>query len=133
LVEQGENSPFYQLLGMKIEEAANNYARLSIDIDRRHRQFLNVVHGGVVASLADSAAAWAVYSFGDLKGTPVTVEMKMNFLRPVESGRLVAEARNVHTGSGIFVSDVDIKDGEDNLVAKGLVTYYLIHDSGTPQ
>ncbi len=128
LVKQGENSPFYKLLKMKIEDVKENYARLSIEIDDRHIQFLERVHGGVIASLADSAAAWAIYGSNDLKGVPVTVEMKINFLKPVKSGRLVAEARNVHKGSRIFVGDVDVRSGRGDLIAKSLVIYYLVED-----
>lgn len=126
LIKRGENSPFYQLLSMKIEEVRDNYARISIKIEKKHIQFLETVHGGVIASLADSAAAWAVYGSSNLKGIPVTVEMKINFLKPVKSGKLVAEARNIHGGSRIFVSDVEVKNGKGNLVAKSLVTYYLL-------
>ena len=104
----------------------DNYARLSIKIEKKHIQFLKTVHGGVITSLADSAAAWAVYGSSNLKGIPVTVEMKINFLKPVKSGKLVAEARNIHGGSRIFVSDVEVKNGKGNLVAKSLVTYYLL-------
>jgi len=126
LIEQAANSPFYQLLNIKIEEVQKSYARLSIEIDERHIQLLNTVHGGVMASLADSAAAWAIYGANDLEGTPVTVEMKINFLRPVKSGKLVAEARTCSKGSRIFVSDVEIKNIKDKLIAKSLVTYYLL-------
>jgi acyl-CoA thioesterase len=125
-VKKGENSPFYRLLDMKIEEVLENYARLSIEVDMKHIQFLGTVHGGVVATLADSAAAWAIYGSGDLDCLPVTVEMKINFLKPVKSGKIVAEARNVHCGSRIFVSDVDVKDNNGTLIAKSLVTYYLL-------
>ena len=126
LIDQGENSPFYQLLDMKVEEVRKSYARLSIEIGRKHTQFLETVHGGVIASLADSAAAWAVWGSNNLKDIPVTIEMKINFLKPVKSGKLVAEARNVHEGSRIFVSDVEVKDSRGDLVAKSLVTYYLL-------
>ena len=80
-----------------------------------------------MATLADSAAAWAIFGLDDLKGKPVTVEMKINYLKPVCSGKLVAEARTVHEGSRIFVSDVEVKN-EGNLVAKSLVIYYLLRD-----
>jgi len=79
-----------------------------------------------MASLADSAAAWAIFGSNNLQGNPVTVEMKINFLKPVTAGKIVAEARNVLEGSRIFVADVDVKDGEGNLVAKSIVTYYLL-------
>jgi uncharacterized protein (TIGR00369 family) len=126
LIHRGENCPFYRLLNMKIEEVRENYARLSIEIGKKHMQLLDTVHGGVIASLADSAAAWAIFGSNGLNGAPVTVEMKINFLKPVKSGKLVAEARNIHEGSRIFVSDVEIKNGEGDLIAKSLLTYYLL-------
>lgn len=126
LIRQAESSPYYQLLDMKIEEVKENYARLSIRIDKKHIQLLKTVHGGVIASLADSAAAWAIYGSNDLGGVPVTVEMKINFLKPVKSGKLVAEARNIHKGSRIFVCDVELKNGKGNMIAKSLLTYYLL-------
>lgn len=52
--------------------------------------------------------------------------MKINFLRPIKSGKLIAEARNIHGGSRIFVSDVEVRNGKGNLIAKSLVTYYLL-------
>ena len=128
LIERGENSSFYQLLGIQIEEVREDYARLSIEIGNRHIQFLKTVHGGVMTSLADSAAAWAIYGSDNFKGIPVTVEMKINFLKPIKSGKLVAEARNIHKGSKIFVSDVEVKNGKGTLIAKSLVTYYIVKD-----
>jgi len=126
LIKMGEKSPFYQLLNIRIEEVRENYARLSIEIGERHIQLLNTVHGGVIASLADSAAAWAILGNRRLESTPVTVEMKINFLKPVKSGRLIAEAENIHEGTRIVVSDVEVKNDTGELVAKSLVTYYLV-------
>lgn len=128
LIKMGEKSPFYQLLNMKIEEVRENYPRLSIEIGERHIQLLNTVHGGVIASLADSAAAWAILGNRRLVSTPVTVEMKINFLKAVKSDRLIAEAENIHEGSKIVVSDVEVKNDMGELVAKSLVTYYLVND-----
>ncbi|MCK5563547.1 PaaI family thioesterase, partial [Candidatus Bathyarchaeota archaeon] len=97
-----------------------------MNVEEKHLQFLKTVHGGAIGSLADSAAAWATIGSAGLKAAPVTVEMKINFLAPVKSGRLTAEARIVHKGNKISLSDVEVKDDKGRLVAKGLVTYYLI-------
>lgn len=51
LIKKGEKSPFYQLMNIKIEEVKEDYARLSTRITEKHRQFLDTVHGGVVAGL----------------------------------------------------------------------------------
>jgi len=125
LIKRGETCPYYTLLNMKIQEVKDGYARLTMNLEEKHLQFLKTVHGGAIASLADSAAAWATLGSAGLKVVPVTVEMKINFLAPVESGQLIAEARIVHKGKTISLSDVDVKDDKGRLVAKSLVTYYL--------
>ena len=125
LIRQGETCPYYRLLNMKIEEVKTGYARLTMNLEEKHLQFLKTVHGGAIASLADSAAAWATLGSTSFKAVPVTVEMKINFLVPVVSGRLIAEARIVHQGQTISLSDVEVKDDKGRLVAKSLVTYYL--------
>ena len=126
LIKRGETCPYYTLLNMKIEEVEAGYARLSMNLEEKHLQFLGTVHGGAIGSLADSAAAWATVGSAGLEVVPVTVEMKINFLAPVESGRLIAEARIVHKGKTICLSDVEVKDDKGRLVAKSLVTYYLL-------
>jgi len=125
LIKRGEFSPYYKLLNMKIQEVKDGYACLVMDLEEKHLQFLKTVHGGAIASLADSAAAWATVGSTGLEAIPVTVEMKINFLAPVESGRLIAEARVVHKGKTISLSDVEVKDDKGRLVAKSLVTYFL--------
>jgi len=125
LIKRGETCPYYTLLNIKIEEVKDGYARLTMKLKEKHLQFLKTVHGGAIASLADSAAAWATVGSAGLNAVPVTVEMKINFLVPVESGRLIAEARIVHRGKTISLSDVEVKDNKGRLVAKSLVTYYL--------
>ena len=128
LIKQGENNPFYKLLSIKIEDVKDGFARLSIEISKKHIQFLGSVHGGVIASLADSAVAWAIYGSGNLIGTPVTVEIKINFLLPIKSGKIIAEARTIHRGSRIFVGDVEIKSNEGLLLAKSIATYYIVEN-----
>jgi acyl-CoA thioesterase len=130
LIVRGEESPLYKLLGIKIEEVKDGFARLSMKAETKHMQMYGTVHGGVLATLADSAAAWAIFGKDNVKGNPVTVEMKINYLKPVCSGKVVAEARNVHEGSRIFVSDVEVRN-EGKLVAKSLVTYYMVKDDQT--
>ena len=125
LIKRGETCPYYLLLNMKIQEVKDGYARLTMNLEEKHLQLLKTVHGGAIASLADSAAAWATVGSTGLEAVPITVEMKINFLAPVKSGRLTAEARIVHKGKTISLSDVEVKDDKGRLVAKSLVTYYL--------
>jgi uncharacterized protein (TIGR00369 family) len=52
--------------------------------------------------------------------------MKINFLKPISSGILTAEARQINKGSRILVSDVEVKDNNGKLIAKSLITYYTL-------
>ena len=123
--KRGETCPYYKHMNIKIDEVKDGYARLTMNLEEKHLQFLKTVHGGAIASLADSAAAWAIIGSIGLIAGLATVEMKINFLAPVQSGRLIAEARIVHKGRKISLSDVEVKDDKGRLVAKSLVTYYL--------
>lgn len=125
LIKRGETCAYYQLLNIKIEEVKDCYARLRMNVEEKHLQFLGTVHGGAIGSLADSAAAWASVGSAGYKTVPVTIEMKINFLAPVKSGSLTAEARIVHRGRTTSLSDVEVKDSKGKLVAKSLVTYHL--------
>ena len=125
LIKRNENCPYYLLLNMKIDEVKEGSARLTMKVGEKHLQFLKTVHGGAIASLADSAAAWATVGSAGVNAVPVTVEMKINFLVPVESGCLIAEAQIVHKGMKTTLSDVEVKDDKGRLIAKSLVTYYL--------
>ena len=91
-IKRGETCLYYRLLNMKIEEVKDGYARLGMNVEEKHLQSLGTVHGGAIGSLADSAGAWATVGSAGHKAVPVTIEMKINFLAPVDSGSLIAEA-----------------------------------------
>ena len=123
LIKKWEKSPFYKLLNITVLEAKNDFARLKMNIEEKHLQFFKKVHGGAIASLADSAAGWAVFGSTGKNYFISTIEMKINYFTPVESGELIAEAKVVHKGNKIIVSDVEINNNEQ-IVAKGLITFY---------
>jgi acyl-CoA thioesterase len=86
------------------------------------------VHGGVTASLADVAVGSALqHHFGGARRF-TTVELKINYFRPVTEGRLRARSRLVRIGSRICVGQVDISDGHRRSVGLAIVTYMLLDD-----
>ena len=54
-----------------------------------------------------------------------TLEMKINYLKPLAGGDIIAEAKIIHRGTMTAIGDVEVKDGKGNLIAKGLVTYAI--------
>ncbi len=123
ILQELNDSPYYQLLGIQVVEMANGYARLVMPVRPHLFQLYGVVHGGAVASLADSAAAVALISTSAAEEKAFTLEMKLNFLAPTSEGVLTAEARLFHRGRTIAAGDVEVRNGQGRLVAKGIATF----------
>ncbi len=114
--------PYCELLGIEVTTMENGYARLTMPVAEKLLQPYGVVHGGAIASLADSAAGIALLSANEGSVRPVTIELKLNFILPVSGGTLVAEAQLLHSGRSTAVADVEVRDQDRRLVAKGIVT-----------
>ena len=95
-------------------------------LDKTYLQEGGVVHGGIISTLADSAAVYTLYPYLTENQSMTSIEFKMNFLSPalVENGDLLARANLIKRGRKIALCDVEIFQNE-KLVAKGLFTYLL--------
>lgn len=114
-----------RLFGFELEAAEAGRAVLAMRVRPKHRQVHGVVHGGVLAALADTAAGIAVYMTVP-RGTRVaTIEMKINYLEPVEKGTVVAEARVLRCGQTTAVAECELREGPQRLVAKALLTFSI--------
>ena len=112
-------------LGFVVEKAERGKVTLRMPVKALHKQVYGVVHGGVLAALADTAGGLATY-MACPRGTRVaTVEMKINFLEAVEAGTVFAEAEVVRRGRHIAVVDCDVRDDRGRLVAKALMTFFV--------
>lgn len=111
--------------GFQLEHAEIGRAKLRMKVQPRHMQIHGVVHGGVLASLADTAGGLAL-SLGLPHGSrAATVEMKMNFLEPVQQGVVFAEAKILRQGKYLAVLECDLTDDRGRMVAKALMTFSI--------
>jgi acyl-CoA thioesterase len=105
---------FRELLGIKIVEVKENYAKMSMKVTKAHTNFLGATHGGAIFTLADCAFAEAV-NFGDTRA--VAVQVSINFLKPSSEGDvLTAEASKVSEGKTFALYNITVSK-EDKLVA----------------
>ena len=125
-LQLAEQSPYYRHLGITIVEATEGYAKLRLDFQGCLTHPFGYVHGGAIASLADSAGINAVLTILTDKQKALTLEMKINYLLPVKDTAIVAEARIVHRGKKFALADVDVKNSDGRLVAKASVTCALM-------
>lgn len=111
------------LLGFDLETAEPGHAVLRMDTRPRHKQLNGVVHGGILAAMADTAAAIAAYTTVP-KGTALaTLELKINYLEAIPGGRVKADAHVLRTGRNFVVTECEIFDGKGALAAKALLTF----------
>ena len=92
-------------------------------------EFLNstgVLHGGVIASVADEAAWHALIHAYQGDRPTTTTELKINYLRPITGKKLTGRAYALRAGKTLFVARVDLFDAQKRLSAVSLVTYMLL-------
>ncbi len=120
-------SPFPALLSMAPGEIAPGRATLEIPVERKHTQLLGVVHGGVLASLIDTAAFWSVYfCLEDPGDWLVTVDLRLNFLDTAREGTLTATGRRKWAGATICYAVAEVADEAGNLLAHGAATLMVL-------
>lgn len=111
--------------GFKLEAAEPGRAVLRMRVAARHKQVHGVVHGGILAALADTAGGLATYMVVPRGTLVATVEMKINYLEPVEKGTLWAEAKVLRRGRNLTIVECDVCDEEEKMVAKALMTFSI--------
>jgi uncharacterized protein (TIGR00369 family) len=111
--------------GFLLQSAGPGRAVIRMRVRARHKQVHGVVHGGVLAALADTAGGLATYMCAR-RGTRVaTAEMKMNYLEPVSGGTVIADARVIRKGRNLAVVDCDLHEESGALVGKALMTFSM--------
>lgn len=112
-----------QLLGFTLEAVEKGRAVLRMNVRERHRQLHGVVHGGILAALADNAAAVAAYTVIPRGRELATVELKINFLQPVGESHALAEGKVLRVGRNFIVAECEIRTSKGELAAKALLTF----------
>lgn len=114
-----------RLFGFELDVLEPGRAVMSMRVRGRHLQLHGVVHGGMLAALADTAGAIAAYPMLPRGTRLATIEMSINYLEAVAEGAIVAEGRVVRLGRNFAVSECDIRDHNGRLVAKSLLSFAI--------
>jgi len=115
--------PIAGLVGFTLLAVGDGRATFSLETDpARHGNPMGTVHGGVLCDLADAAMGTAYASTLDEGETFTTLELKINFLRPVWRATLRAEGRVVQGGRTVGMAECDVLDERERLVARATST-----------
>ena len=115
--------PFAKLLRIELDEIGNGSATLGLKIRKELKQNNGVVHGGAVASLIDTATAFAILSVLEPTEKVTTVDLTISYLRPLTVGRITAVARVLRAGRRLIVVAAEVFDKDGKLASTALSTY----------
>jgi len=127
---------YWGLVGIETVSAEPGRATGRIALQEHHLNYNDVVHGGVISSLVDSAAGLAVRSvrsWDDIAERPhATSDLHVTYLAPARGTELVAEARIIRAGRTAIYTEVHVCDDQGREVARGLVTFVIAAGRSTP-
>ena len=115
--------PYAKLLGLELGEINHGEVNIHLEVRDELKQYQGVVHGGAVASLIDTAAAFAILTQLELNERVTTTDLTIHYLRPVSSGRVTATARIVRAGRRLFVVSVEVTNDRQMLLATAVTSY----------
>jgi uncharacterized protein (TIGR00369 family) len=112
------------------EDVRRGSFKSKVKIEDQHRQQDGFIHAGVMATMADHTAGYAAFTTVGEEFQILTIEFKVNFLKPAYGEALVCRSKVIRGGSTIIVSEsevFDIRKGEEILSAKAMVTLMAVH------
>jgi len=114
--------PVAALIGFALVAVEPGSAVVELEATERHANPMGTLHGGVFCDIADAAMGMAWASTLDAGETFTTLELKINFIRPVWTGKLTATGRVVQGGRTIGLVECDVVDEKRRLVARASST-----------
>jgi uncharacterized protein (TIGR00369 family) len=121
---------FIEYCQFKAEVIEKGYFQSTVAIEEHHRQQDGFIHAGVMATMADHTAGYSAFTIVPEDFQILTIEFKINFLRPAFGDSLVCRSSVIREGSQIIISEsevFDIRDGVETLAAKAMVTLMAVN------
>lgn len=123
-------SPYPSHMSMRLAAIDIDKADIELDIGSCHLQPFGIVHGGVLATLIDTATFWAVFMRIPEGAGLVNIDLKLNYLKPVIEGRLIAKGRAIRSGKSISYAEAGVLNAAGNLIAHGTSTLMVLSNKG---
>lgn len=121
--ERLKSVPLSRLIGMRLIDIGPDEAVVAVDYREDLLQPSGILHGGVTASLIDTAMAFAVRTRLPESVPTATIDLTVHYLRPLSAGTATCRAKVLRAGKRIFTVSADVVNDEGNLIATGLSTY----------
>ncbi len=124
------DSPYFRHLSMVIRDLGIGYAVVDLEVGTEHLQAFGYGHGGVFASVIDTAAFWSGFCELEEGVGITTTDLKVNYLAPVQAGKLTAEGRCIRMGKTLGLAEATIRDAAGRIISHGTSSLIVLPGFG---
>ncbi len=128
VIKAVNDSPFFQHMSMVVTEIGIGYSVIAAEIQRNHMNPFGGLHGGVYASLIDSAAYWCVYCDLPEGNGLVSIDLKVDFLAPALDGKVIIKGQRIKSGRTICLGEAKMFDKNGKILAHGTSKLIVTHN-----
>jgi uncharacterized protein (TIGR00369 family) len=120
--------PISETLDIKAHKVAEGFVCFKLTPAEYHYNPIGTVHGGVISTLVDSAMGCAIHTLLPKGAMYTTLELKVNFLKPLKSntGEVMCEGKTIHVGGRVATAEARVIDSEGNLYAHATTTCLIM-------
>ena len=111
--------PFFKHMSMEVTEIGIGYSVVVAEIRENHMNPFGGLHGGVYASLIDTAAYWSAYCDLAEENGLVSIDLKVDFLAPIIDGKVITKGQRIKSGRTICLTEAKMFDGNGKILAHG--------------
>ena len=123
-------SPFHQWAGMQLVSVGDGQAEVAMDLQAQHFNPQGIVHGGIIAAIADTAIGLALRSMLKPGFTHRTAQLNVHFVSKGEGSHIVGKGRSVHLGQRMGYGEAEVVDANDRLLARASATFIVLPAPG---
>lgn len=127
-----EMAPYARHLGVEIMEKGEGFARLRLPYRKELTNPVGKIHGGAIASMADTAMAVAVSSVVGGAGRHSTAKLEIKYKAPVMDGEIIAEGKVTQQKKKLFWAEAVLTNGNGQVVATAAGTFMITHPDVKP-
>jgi len=131
IIELINESSYFKLLSMVVKDIGTGYSKLEITINDKHLNPFGGIHGGVYSSLIDSAAYWSVYCDLPEDRGLISLDVNVNNLAAVTSGKLFVEGGRIKNGKSICLAGAVITGENNRIIAHGTSKMMVLKEKQT--
>ena len=124
------SSEFQRWAGLELVRLERGSVEFALHIAPHHENLVGQLHGGMIATLADTATGVALRTVLDPGFDHVTVQLELHFLAAARGERIVARGKVVRAGRRIGYAEADVVDDEERLIAKASATFLISQREG---